>query len=360
MLLKRLGKMKTILYDRHLELGAKIVDFAGWQMPIHYTSVIKEHLAVRNAVGLFDVSHMGIIDVTGIDAGAFLDHLSTNQILGKGKHTAIYTVLPLETGGTVDDVIVYCEDEQHYFVVVNASNREKSLNHLKKHAAGFKVKIQDRFLEDGILAIQGPNALKLISPLFLEAKNLKKMHFMQVLYHGQKIILSRTGYTGELGFEIYAKNALILELFDWLLNEGKPFGILPIGLGARDTLRLEKGYSLYGHELSESIMASMSLSAWTIKWQRDFIGKQAMVLPHQQQYGVIIEKGIARENYDVYKNGHIIGHVTSGNYSPILQKAIAVILVDDKLNINDTVEIKIRDQLVLAVVKKLPFISEKK
>lgn len=352
--------MKTILYDRHVELGAKIVDFAGWQMPIYYTSVIKEHLAVRNAVGLFDVSHMGIIDVTGIDAGALLDYLSTNQILGKEKHTAIYTVFPLETGSTVDDVIIYCEDETHYFVVVNASNRQKSLNHLKYHATNYKVHIQDRFLEDGILALQGPNALNLISPLFLEAKNLKKMHFIPVHYHGQKIILSRTGYTGELGFEIYAKNHLILELFDWLLNEGKPFGILPIGLGARDTLRLEMGYSLYGHELSESIMASESLSSWTIKWNKKFIGKQAMVESKRNEYGVIIENGIARENYDVYKNGNLIGHVTSGNYSPILQKAIAIILVDDKLNVNDTVEIKIRDRLVLAVVTKLPFIPEKK
>ena len=352
--------MKTILYDRHVELGAKIVDFEGWQMPIHYTSVIKEHLAVRNAVGIFDVSHMGIIDVTGIDAGLFLDYLSTNQILGKEKHTAIYTVFPLETGGTVDDVIVYCEDEQHYFVVVNASNRQKSLNHLKSHATSYKVHIQDRFLEDGILALQGPNALNLISPLFLEAKNLKKMHFIPVHYHGQKIILSRTGYTGELGFEIYAKNHLILELFDWLLNEGKPFGLLPIGLGARDTLRLEMGYSLYGHELNESIMASMSLSSWTIKWNKKFIGKQAMIDLTRHEYGVIIEKGIARENYEVFKNGNLIGHVTSGNYSPILQKAIAIILVDDKLNIDDAVEIKIRDQLVLAIVTKLPFIPEKK
>lgn len=355
--------MKTALYDRHVELGAKMVDFAGWEMPLQYSSVLKEHMAVRQHVGLFDVSHMGIITISGIDAGNFLDCLSTNQILGKDKHTAIYTILTNENGTCVDDVITYVQDENHYFMVVNASNRQKCLNHLTSHVANFKVHIQDRFKEDGILALQGPKALELISPLFLEAKNLKKMHFIQLNFHGQKIILSRTGYTGELGFEIYAPNALIVELFDWFLNEGNPYGLLPIGLSARDTLRLEMGYSLYGHELSDTIFANESLSSWTIKWNHKFLGKDKILQlePLRHVYGVILENpGIPREGYDVYMEGKLIGKVTSGNYSPILQKAIALILVNKKLEINESIEIKIREQLVLAHVTSLPFLKMEK
>ena len=354
--------MRTVLYDRHIELGAKMIDFAGWEMPLQYAGVIKEHLAVRQHVGLFDVSHMGIIQVSGKDAGKLLSNLSTNEILGKDKHTAIYTVWPLKDGGCVDDVIVYYEDERHFFVVVNASNRLKSLNHLKAYAKGLNVHIQDRFKEDGILALQGPNALNLISPLFLEAKNLKRMNFIQLHYHGQKIILSRTGYTGELGFEIYAPNSLIAELFDWFINEGKPFGLQLAGLGARDTLRLEMGYSLYGHELSESIFVNESLSAWTIKDKHDFLGKAKMKELEasgnsRHQYGVIIKgAGIARDGFDVFKNDLLIGKVTSGSYSPILEKAIAIVMVNEKLEAGDKVHVKIRETSVPAEVTSLPFI----
>jgi aminomethyltransferase len=356
--------MKTVLYDRHVELHAKMVEFAGWQMPIQYTGILEEHMAVREKVGLFDVSHMGIIWVTGPDSGKLLDYLSTNQILGKDKHTAIYTVWAQEEGGCVDDVIVYCEDETHYFVVVNASNRMKSFNHLKKYAQGFKVHIQDRFQEDGILALQGPNALALISPLFLEAKNIKKMHFVPLLYHGEKIILSRTGYTGELGFEIYAPNKLIVELFDWFINEGKPFGLACVGLGARDTLRLEMGYTLYGHEISETISANESLSAWTIKWNKhDFVGLKFMkelekshVLRHE--YGVVLEDpGIGRDGFDVLQNDILIGKVTSGSFSPVLNKAIAIILVNKKLQEGESIYIKIRQNIVQAKVNHLPFFA---
>jgi len=358
--------MKTVLFDRHVELRAQMIEFAGWEMPLQYTGVLKEHLAVRKQVGLFDVSHMGIILVTGKDAGKLLDYLSTSEIVTKEKHTAIYTVWSLPLGGSIDDVIIYIEDETHYFVVVNASNRMKSLNHLKTYAKDFNVHIQDRFNEDGIIALQGPNSLNLISPLFLEAKQLKKMHFTPLHYHGQKIILSRTGYTGELGFEIYAPNALIAELFDWFINEGKPFGLELAGLGARDTLRLEMGYSLYGHELSESISANESLSAWTIKSKNhDFVGKTKLeeleqMSQSRHQYGIIMEQqGIARGGFVVFKNDVIIGQVTSGSYSPILENAIAIIMVNQELQTGDKVEIKIRGTLVGAKVVTLPFVKIK-
>ncbi|HRD55823.1 MAG TPA: glycine cleavage system protein T, partial [Parachlamydiaceae bacterium] len=182
--------MRTALFEKHLLEGAKMIDFAGWQMPLQYEGILKEHLTVRHSVGLFDVSHMGVIEVFGHEAAKLLDTLSTNAILGKKKHTAIYTVWPREDGTTVDDLIVYPMNETKYFLVVNAANRAKSLNHLKKHASGFSVEIKDRYQDMGILSLQGKNALSLISPLFLEAKHLKKMEFAEVSYHGHKIILS--------------------------------------------------------------------------------------------------------------------------------------------------------------------------
>jgi aminomethyltransferase len=355
--------MKTILYDRHLELKAKMVEFGGWQMPLQYTGVLEEHMAVRNNVGIFDVSHMGIIIVTGKDSGKLLDYISTNHILGRDKNTAIYTVWAHENGGCVDDVIVYSEDDNHYFVVINASNRVKSLEHIKKYAQGYDVHIQDRFQEDGILAIQGPNSQNLISPLFLEAKTLKKMHFVSLKYHGEKIILSRTGYTGELGFEIYAPNKLIVELFDWFINEGKPFKIACVGLGARDTLRLEMGYTLYGHEISDTISANESLSKWTIKADKPhFVGLKYMQKLEnssalRNEYGVILEgPGIPREGFDVYLDDSIVGKVTSGSFSPVLNKAIAIILVNTSLNVGSFVNIKIRQNFCPAKVSPLPFV----
>lgn len=352
--------MKTALFDRHVALLAKMVDFAGFEMPLHYGSPLKEHLAVRQAVGLFDISHMGVIEVSGLDAGKLLEKLSTNKILSKEKHVAIYTVWAFEDGGCVDDLLVYCEDETHFFIVVNAINRTKSLNHLKLYAKDFHVHIQDRYQDYGILALQGPNALALISPLFLEAKHLKKMHFTPVHYHGQKLILSRTGYTGELGFEIYGPNPLIAELFDWFMNEGPPFSLKPVGLAARDTLRLEMGYCLYGHEISESISVNESLANWTIHLEKQFIGKEKIISSKQprHEYGIILEDGkIARERYPVFKDNLLIGHVTSGNYSPTLQKAIAIIIVNTELKMKDLVEIEIRNLKVAAHVTRLPFIN---
>ncbi len=357
--------MRTALYEKHLELNAKMVDFFGWQMPLQYQGIMLEHLAVRKKVGLFDVSHMGRISVSGKDAETLLDYLSTNKIKDKSNYSATYTVWPNESGGSVDDLIVYREDSTHFFVVVNASNRQKDLEHLRKAAQGYDVLIEDHFENDGILALQGPNALPLIEPLFLEARNLQPMHFISLSYHGRKIFLSGTGYTGSGGFEIYAPNDLIVELWDYFLNEGDPYGLQPIGLGARDTLRLEMGYALYGHELSDTIAPNESVSSWTIKWDKEtFIGKEPIEkleksTDKRYEYGVILlEGGIAREGYVVFKEDHPIGKVSSGTYAPSLEKAIAIILVNQKLPNNTILDIQIRQHLVKAQVVQLPFFKE--
>ncbi len=356
--------MKTALYDKHVALGAKIVDFAGWEMPLQYKGIISEHQAVRQRAGIFDVSHMGRIVVSGTDAEPFLDHLSTNVILGKPYLSAIYTVWANEQGGSIDDVIVYKQSPTHFFVVVNAGNRQKDLDHLKQHAKLFDVKLKDLYRDGGILAIQGPQALTIAAKIFREAAEIVPMHFIPTTYQGEEIILSGTGYTGAGGLEVYGCGDAIVELWERFLNEGKNSGIEPIGLGARDTLRLEMGYALYGHELSDLIVPNESVSAWTVKWKKgDFIGKATMLDLEQDSkkrtaYGIVLlDKGIAREGYDVFMNGVPIGQVTSGTFSPTLNQAIALILVQGRLREGDIVDVQIRQNRVRARVVSLPFLT---
>lgn len=360
--------MKTALYDRHLELGAKLVPFAGWEMPVHYQQgIIKEHQAVRQAVGLFDVSHMGRILVFGPDAEPFLDYLSTNRIAGKADGSATYTVWCHESGGAVDDVLVYKEDSEHFFVIVNASNRQKDLAHLLTYQHLFRVHIQDRFQGEGILALQGPSSDSLLSQFFPQLKTLKAMHFMKVSEQpGQELLISRTGYTGEKGFELYGATDQIVNWWDRLIKEGQAFHIEPVGLGARDTLRLEMGFALYGHELSDQIAPSESVSAWTIKWdKKQFLGKKALEeletsSRKRGEYGIkLLSRGIPREGYSIWQGDIQIGTVTSGSFSPTLNQGIALILVDRVLKEGELVEVEIRQQRSQAQVTHIPFIRKK-
>jgi len=353
--------MRTGLYDRHVALGAKMVDFAGWEMPVQYSGVIQEHIAVRENVGIFDVSHMGRVLIKGPEAEKLMDYLSTNRIAGKKDFSATYTVWCDQSGGCVDDLIVYKEGEDRFFIIVNAGNRDKDLNHLKKVAEGFDVTIEERY-QDGILAVQGPNARPLMTRLFPEAENVRPMRFASVEFEGHQVILSGTGYTGSGGFELYGPMEAIISLWGWALEEGKAFGIQPIGLGARDTLRLEMGFPLYGHELSDDIFPTESVASWTVKLDKeDFLGKEALEKfesqgKKRQESGVVLKgRGIAREGYRVFKGERQIGEVTSGTMSPSLKQAIAMILVDGKLEQGENIEIDIRGKRVQAEVVPLPF-----
>lgn len=359
--------MRTALYSRHVALKAKIIDFAGWEMPLHYQGIIQEHFAVRQNVGIFDVSHMGRILIKGSDAEVFLDYLSTNSIFNKANGSATYTLWCHANGGTVDDLIVYKQTSHDFFVVVNAANRQKDLEHLQKHAQGFSIQIEDRFQQDGILAIQGPKAELLVAHFFPKVLELKPMHFILQEFEKNPIVLSRTGYTGAGGFEIYAPQELTVLLWDRLLEKGKHFGISPIGLGARDTLRLEMGYALYGHELKDDIAPIESVSAWTVKWnKKDFLGKDKLQKLENSstkrfEYGITLAgKGIAREGYPIYRYDKMIGKVTSGTFSPSLNKAIALILVHDTLTLNDSLQVEIRQHRVDAQVTALPFYKGEK
>lgn len=349
--------MRTALYDRHKALSGKMVEFCGWEMPIQYRGIIHEHQAVRDNVGIFDVSHMGRILVEGKDAERFLDYASTNRIEGKHDLSATYTVLCNPTGGSVDDVLIYKENPQRYFLIVNAGNRMKDLEHLQQQSKDFDVVIKDLFNAEGILAIQGPKAAAFLTPYFPDIKTLRKMHFCSTVHQGQDIILSRTGYTGEDGFEIYAPNKAIVQLWDILLKDG----IEPIGLGARDTLRLEMGFALYGHELNDTISPTESVSAWTVKWDRPFLGKEPLLRLEESpakrsEHGIkLIDKGIAREGYEVFKDGNSIGKVTSGTHSPSLNTAIAIVLVKGRLQEGNLVDVMIRNNPAKAEVVNMPF-----
>lgn len=361
--------MKTALYDKHVECGAKIVDFSGWEMPLHYgKGIVYEHLSVRQKLGIFDVSHMGTMTFKGKDAESLLDHISTNKIVGKRDGTATYTVWATQRGGAIDDVIVYQRKKDDFFVVVNAGNRQKDLSHVLEEAKSFHVEVQDSYDEDGILALQGPRSLALLEDVFPD-ENLGAVEFMQfkeILFSNESLIVSRVGYTGSLGYEVYASNILLRQLWDIFMENGKKLGIEPIGLGARDTLRLEMGYALYGNELSERIAPTESVSSWAVKLKKkEFLGKSALEQlerspSKRMQYGIVLsEKGIARVGYEVIKSGQHIGTVTSGTFSPCLKKSIAIILAEGKLQEGDNLHVRIRKNLVKGQVVRLPFVDPK-
>lgn len=354
--------MRTALYDRHVALGAKIVDFVGWEMPLFYSGIVAEHLTVRRAVGLFDVSHMGCIEIQGEEAEPFVDFISTNTIRDRPDLSATYTVLSTESGGCVDDSIVFRRKEDHFFIVVNASNRQKDLEHLVRTSKGYRVSLLPRYETHGILSLQGPNSRAVLAKFFGQDITLKTMRFTIKSYEQQELILSRTGYTGSLGYELISTIPVIVKLWEALLEVGQDEGIAPIGLGARDTLRLEAGYALYGHELSTDIAPTESVSEWTVSWKKsNFLGKEALLRlasnpKKRSQHAIaLLDKGVPRQGCAIFKGNRNIGLVTSGSHSPILSRGIAIIMVRENLALGEKVEVEVRGHRLQAEVVKLPF-----
>lgn len=356
--------MKTALFNKHCALNAKIIDFCGWEMPLQYKGIVSEHLAVRHEVGLFDVSHMGRITVEGPEAESLLNYLSTNDISKKENGSVLYTLWCQESGCCLDDLLIYKETATKFFVIVNACNRQKDLEHLRTYAKAKNVSVVDHYNDEGILSLQGPFADRLITKLFPEVEFVKSMHFIYTTFQGQKIGISRTGYTGSGGVEIFGPQKTIVALWDLLLSEGKVYAIQPIGLGARDTLRLEMGYVLYGHELTESVAATESVASWAVKLRKpDFLGRNSLEKledsPQKRKAcGIVLaDKGIPRQGYPVLKNGKTVGIVTSGTFSPCLNKGIGLVLVEKNLNIGDSVEVEIRQKAYPAKLVALPFLG---
>jgi len=328
---------RTPLRDFHAAHGARLVDFAGWEMPVQYRSILEEHKAVRRAAGLFDVSHMGEVSVRGPDAGRFLNHLVTNDVAKLFPGRIVYSPMCYPTGGVVDDLLIYMCAADDYLVVVNASNIEKDVNWMQEHTTGFDVTVTDRSDEYALLAIQGPRAAEIVQSLTGAKLGLiKYYHFTEATVAGVHCLVSRTGYTGEDGFELYHAPGDAVVLAAALLEAGAPRGLELAGLGSRDSLRLEAGYPLYGHEITADISPLAAGLGWTVKLEKgaDFIGRTALLAEKQNgpaQQVVFFKTGdrriIRADSPVLTAEGTAVGRVVSGTLSPILNEAIGSALV---------------------------------
>jgi aminomethyltransferase len=354
---------RTPLYAAHRRAGAKMVEFAGWEMPVQYRGVIQEHQAVRRAAGLFDVSHMGEIEVRGAGAADFCQRITANDVARVAVDQAQYNLLLNPGGGVIDDIIVYRVEPETYFICVNASNSDKDFAWIAAHAGG-GIKVENLSMRYAQLALQGPCAEKILQPLTAASlAELKSFRCVFASVATVECLAARTGYTGEDGFELYCSAADAPRLWTALLEAGAPQGLVPAGLGARDTLRLEKAYPLYGHELDETTTPLEANLAWVTKLSKpDFIGRDALL--KQSKEGVkrklvgleLLEPGIARGGYPLFKDGAKVGHVTSGTKSPSLGRSIALgyVAVEDAA-LDTRIEVEIRSRKVPAKIVATPF-----
>ncbi|MDP8263080.1 MAG: glycine cleavage system aminomethyltransferase GcvT [Candidatus Ancaeobacter aquaticus] len=359
---------RTPLYDAHIKHNASIVNFNGWEMPIQYEGIIAEHNAVRQSVGIFDICHMGVIEITGKDALFFCQYIITNDVSKISDGKAIYSPVCNERGGTVDDVLLYRYNTEKFRFVVNAANIEKDYDWLSLQKGDYKVEIKNLSANLGILAVQGPNTMPLFDSLFGRAvQSLPYYGFVDIDIDNQPVQISRTGYTGEVGFELYFKREHARTYWDLLYDKGKKYGIKPIGLGARDTLRLEMAYSLYGHELTDNISPLQAGLAWTIAFNKDtFIGKEALL--KEKEAGVtqkliafkMTDRSIPRAGNAIKNMGKKIGFVSSGTFSPSLRIGIGLGYVDSHYAVrNSQITIEARGRDSIAKIVKPPFYEKK-
>ncbi|HET7217236.1 MAG TPA: glycine cleavage system aminomethyltransferase GcvT [Vicinamibacterales bacterium] len=356
---------KTPLNARHRTLGARMVEFGGWDMPVEYSGITDEHLAVRSKAGVFDVSHMGEIEIAGADALKAVQHITTNDASRLAIGQAHYSALPTPAGTFVDDVLTYRLADDHYMFVVNASNIIKDFNWISAQIAGIgdavAVNTSSRY---ALVAIQGPIARDVLQTLTgIPLGEIKYYWFTTGEVAGVRVTVSRTGYTGEDGYEVFVPPASAERVWDAILAAGRPHGVVPAGLGARDTLRLEAAMRLYGNDIDETTTVLEADLGWTIGWKKEeFIG--ADVLRKQKAEGVsrklvgfeVLDRAIARHGYDVYVDGAKAGVVTSGTQTPFLKKAIGMAYVPiDRIDPGTAIEIDVRGRRVRGQVIPLPF-----
>jgi aminomethyltransferase len=333
-------------------------------MPVEYSGIIDEHMAVRTSAGLFDVSHMGEILILGKQALDFIQYLTPNNAARLTPNKAQYTALTTPQGTFVDDMLVYCLNEERYLLVVNAANSDKDFQWVIDHKEGFDVTVENQSESYTQLALQGPKALEILQPLTsIDLAEMKSFHAARSSVADVGALVSRTGYTGEDGFEIYTQSENPEKMWDAILEGGKAFGLLPIGLGARDTLRLEATLMLYGNDIDDTTTVLEAGLSWLVKFKKgDFLGREALL--KQKEEGIqrrivgfeIIGRGIARPHYPVFVQGEKISEVTSGTYSPFLKKSIGLAYLPIQSTETDTVlEIEIRGKRVQAKVVPLPF-----
>ena len=357
---------KTALYDKHVSLGAKMVPFAGFDMPVQYSGVTEEHFAVREKVGIFDVSHMGQFFVEGPSAKDLLQFVGTNNVDALENGKAQYTCLPNGNGGIVDDLIVYKMTDEKYFVVVNASNIEKDWNHISKHNEKFGAKLTNASDEMSLIAIQGPKATETLQKLTdIDLSEIPYYHFTEGKIAGcEDVIISNTGYTGSGGFEIYFKNENAVKIWEAITEAGQEFGLIPCGLASRDTLRLEKGFCLYGNDIDDTTSPLEAGLGWITKFDKDFVDKERFA--KEKEDGItrklvgfeMQEKAIPRHDYLVVDaEGNEIGKVTSGTMSPMRKIGIGLAYVARQhFTVGSEIFIQIRNKNIPAKVVKTPFV----
>lgn len=364
--------MKKTRLNRILKkMNAKMIDFFGWELPVEFSGIISEHMAVRERVGVFDVSHMGEIRIKGKDALKFLQFITSNDPAKLVPGKIQYSALTTPKGTPVDDMLVYRISENEFFLVVNASNTEKDFNWILSHSKDFDVEVINESDEWTQLAVQGPFSYQVVSPLCdFELSDMKYYWFKEGNFTGEKAIVSRTGYTGEDGFEIYFKGdeEIAEKIYTKIMERGKEFGILPCGLGARNTLRLEAKMCLYGNDIDEDTTLLEADLGWIVNFEKgDFIGRDALL--KQKEEGIkrklvgfeVNDRAPAREHCPIFINGKEVSFVRSGSYAPYLKKNIGLAYLPiDCTKIGTEFEIKVRERFVKATVVETPFYKRKK
>jgi len=361
---------KTFLHDEQVKLGAKMVEFAGWMMPVSYASIIEEHKTVRENVGLFDVSHMGEVFVSGKDSLPFLNKLVPQDVSKLTIPKAVYCQMLNKQGGIIDDLIIYKVEDEKYLVIVNAARIDEDLNWMVRNSLGFDVSIDNQSHNYSLLAVQGPKASDLMVKMGLPKEHqpaffsIKPAELFNI-----NLFVSRTGYTGEDGFEIMVRNEFSQFIWGHIVESGKEFGLKPIGLGARDTLRLEAALHLYGNDMDENTTPIEAGLAWSVSKTKtsDYNGKD--VIKNQIENGVdkklvglkMIDRAIARHEYEIYYNNENVGVITSGGVSPVLNANIALGYVKNikDICIGTIVQVKIREKFYNAEIVKKPFVEKR-
>jgi glycine cleavage system T protein (aminomethyltransferase) len=358
---------RTKFYNCHLDHNAKMVDFAGFEMPIQYSSIIGEHKAVRETVGVFDVSHMGEIIIKGDKALDFVQHITVNNVAKLEDGKVQYSAMCYEDAGIVDDLLVYKLVDNEYLLVVNGANKDKDFEWMNRNNS-FGVEIIDESDEYSLLAVQGPNSRKVIEKVFNQEVDIEFYSFLQSSLFGTPVIISRTGYTGELGYELYFKGSseVAEKMWNKIFEIGAEFKIVPTGLGCRDSLRLEMGYCLYGNDIDKTTTTLEAGLGWITKLKKgEFIGREILV--SQKENGlkkklvpiVFNVRAFPRKDYEIQKEGKNVGRITSGTVSPILEKPIAMGYVDIEFaKEGEIIDVMIRDKAISASITKLPFVKK--
>ena len=351
---------KTILFNEHINLNAKMVDFGGFNMPIQYQGISIEHINVRNNVGIFDVSHMGEFFVKGEESSEFLDYVCSNNIKKIEVNKAQYNCLVNNAGGIIDDLIIYRLDEKEFMLVVNAANIQKDWKWLKNCISKFNCNIFNESEKIGLISVQGPKSLDLINEVFEnDFTSIKKFNFLSFRFKNSKVIISNTGYTGSKGYELYINNDIIIDIWKLLYKKKENYSLCAVGLGARNTLRIEVGYPLYGNEINDFTTPHEANLMWITHMDKDFVGRNKIIESINKSKKKLvgfrmIDRAIPRSDYNIFDvNKNYIGKVTSGTYSPSLKVGLGMAMIDFYDFKSNEIYIENRNKYSKAIIKKL-------